>query len=79
MLTHFQCDLFHFKNMKGIYPNSLRQEYNTLMIAIWRSSLDAFWSRYPGTVRGIITNMRKMGIMAKEELGLEGLLPPLGT
>ena len=23
--------------------------------------------------------MRKMGIMAKEELGLEGLFPPLGT
>ena len=49
------------------------------MITIWRVSLDAFWSRYPGTVRGNITIMLNMGMMTKEELGLEGLFPPLGT
>ena len=49
------------------------------MITIWRASLDAIWSREPGTLRINLTIMRKMGIMAKEELGLEGLFPPLGT
>ena len=49
------------------------------MIANWRESLDTFWSRGPGTVRGNITILRKMVIMAKEELGLECLFPPLGT
>ena len=25
MLTHFQCDLYHFLNIKGRYLNRLRQ------------------------------------------------------
>ena len=49
------------------------------MIAILRSSLDAFWIQDPGTVRENITIMINMGIMAKEELVLEGLFPPMGT
>ena len=49
------------------------------MITNCRASLDAFWSRDPGTVGGNITILRKMVIMAKEELGLEFLFPPLGT
>ena len=66
MITHFQYYLCHFKNMKGIYQNSLRQEYNILMITIWRASLDAFWSQDPGTVGGNITILRKMVKLAKE-------------
>ena len=30
MLTNLQCDLCNFQNMKGRYPNRLRQEYNIL-------------------------------------------------
>ena len=63
MLTHFKCNLRHFKKTKGIYMNSLRQEYNILMITIWRESLDDFWSREPGTVRGNIAITRKMGMV----------------
>ena len=47
------------------------------MITIWRASLDAFCSQDPGTVKGNPTIMRKMGMMTKEELGLEGLFPKL--
>ena len=49
------------------------------MITIWRASLDAFCSQDPGAVRGNPTILRKMGMMTKEELGLEGLFPPLGS
>ena len=49
------------------------------MITIWRESLDAFCSQDPGAVRGNPTILRKMGMMTKEELGLEGLFPPLDT
>ena len=47
------------------------------MITIWRASLYAFWSQEPGTVKGNLTIMRNMGMMTKEELGLEGLFPLL--
>ena len=49
------------------------------MITIWRESLDAFCSQDPGTVKGNPTILRKMGMMTKEELGLDGFSPPLGT
>ena len=49
------------------------------MITIWRASLDDFWSQEPGTVRVNLTILRKVRITTKEELGLEGLFPPLGT
>ena len=49
------------------------------MITIWRASLYAFWRQEPVTVKGNLTIMRNMGMMTKEELGLEGLFPPLGT
>ena len=79
MLTHFKYDLYHFQNIKGRYLNRLRQEYNTFMTTIWRTSLDAFWSQEPGTVRVNITILRKVGIMTNEQLGLEVLFSPLGT
>ena len=44
-LTNFQCDLCHFKNMKGRYLTDTRQEDERLMIAIRLESLDEFWSR----------------------------------
>ena len=69
----------HFRDMKGRYPNRARQEYDRLMITIWRALLDAFWSRETGTVRGDLTIMRNMVMMAKEWLGLEGWFPLLGT
>ena len=66
MLTHFKYDLYHFQNIKGRYLNRLRQEYNRFMTTIWRTSLDAFWSQEPGTVRGNLTILRGMGMMTKE-------------
>ena len=66
MLISFKYDLYPFQNIKGRYPNRLRQEYYTFMTTIWRTSLDAFWSQEPGTVRVNITILRKVGMMTNE-------------
>ena len=79
MLTHLKCNLCHFQNMKGRYTNSLIHEYNRLMITIWRASFSAYWIQEPGTLRGNLTILKKMGMMTKEKLGLEDSLLPLGT
>ena len=52
--------------MKGRHTNMLRKEEDIFMITIWRSSLDYFWSPEPGIVRGNITMMIKIVILAKE-------------
>ena len=78
MLTYFQYDLCHFLNMKGRDPTEESKKYYILIIDISPEPLDTFWSRELGTVRGNLTMLRKMGIMVREELGLEDWLPPLG-
>ena len=65
MLTYFQCDLCHLRNMKGIDPTKLSQEDERFMIAIRRASLDAFWIREPRTVKGNLTMLSKMRTMSE--------------
>ena len=78
MLTHFQCDLCHFINMKGRDLIKGSNKDKKLIIDIRRVSLEAFWSREPGTVKGNLTIMRKMGMMDREDLGLGYWFPHLG-
>ena len=42
------------------------------MITIWWALLDKFWSQESVTVRGNLTMLRNMVMLAKEDLGLEG-------
>ena len=77
--THFQCDLCHFRNMKGRYQAEGSEKDEKLVIAKRRTSLDILRIREPGTLRGNLTMLSNMGKMSREELGLEYWLPPLGT
>ena len=45
LLTHFQCDNFHFRNIQRREPDSMSVKDERLLIKIRRAALDAFWSR----------------------------------
>ena len=45
VLTHFQCDLCHFWNLKVIDPAKGSDKDEKLAIAIRQASLDALWRR----------------------------------
>ena len=47
LLTNFQFDLFHFRNIQGREPNPQGEEDMRLMVAIRRSTLDGFGVREP--------------------------------
>ena len=79
MIRHFQCDLCLFRSMKVMDLNSQRTEDQRLMINIRQEYLYTFWSRQPGTVRGNLNMLRKLGVIQREYLGLDYLFPPLGT
>ena len=51
--------------MKGRDPNEGSNKDARLIIAIMRATLDSFWRREPGTVRGNLNMLRKMGTMAR--------------
>ena len=65
--------------MKGRDPNRLRKDDKRLINTILRALLYNFCRQEPGTVRVNLAMMRSMGRMAKEELGLEGLVSPAGS
>ena len=65
VITHFQCNFCHFRNMKERDPTERSNKDERLIISIKRVSLDAFWSIEPGMVRGDLTTLRKMVIMTR--------------
>ena len=54
----FQCNICHFRNIKGKDPNMLIQEDEIFTITIQQELLYAFWIQDPGTVRGNITMLK---------------------
>ena len=79
MLTYFQCELCHFRNIKGRDPTEGSNKDERLLIAVRQASLDAFCSRETGAVRGYLTMLRKIGKMSREEIGLEYWFRSLGA
>ena len=51
--------------MKGKYPTNGRDKNERSIISIRQASLDAFWSRELGTLRGNLIMLRKMVTMAR--------------
>ena len=50
LMTAFQCDLCHFRNIKKRNPRPGRFQDDTMMLYIRRANLDALWAREPNTV-----------------------------
>ena len=78
LLTNLLRDLFHLRNIQGRDPNKQEKGEMRLMVSIRRDTLDAFWIRELGTFRCNLTMVKTLSNVAREELGLEEWLPPLG-
>ena len=71
MIIQFHYEPCHFRNTKGTYQFISFLEEMLLMIEIRRASLDAFWSREPGTFRGYLTMLINLIVTASEYFGLD--------
>ena len=70
LLTAFQCDICHFRNIQGRDPLLQRHQDRSLMLCIRRASLDAFWGSRPGTVAGHLKEFKTFTRIS-EELGID--------
>lgn len=71
LMSPFQCDLCHFRNIHQRDPSrSLKDE--RLLVFIRRANLDALWSREPGTVYGNLGEARRMA-QAAATMGIPSL------
>jgi hypothetical protein len=81
LMCPFQCDMCHFRNLKGRDP--LRDDYTdrNLLTAIRRANLDSFWGRATTTVSGNLSTMRNIVRTMREIYGVGGgvhYFPPQG-
>ena len=74
----FQCNLCHFRNIQGRYPDLESYEEDALLLrCIRRASLDVFWVRESSTVFGDGRELRTLTSKAGL-LELNSVFPPLG-
>jgi hypothetical protein len=78
LVTPFQCDTCHFRNIMERDPiNGLPQDMRVLKL-IRRANLDAFWSREPRTVRATLSSCQH-GSKIAASLGFKHkLFRPMG-
>lgn len=78
LMTPFQCDLCHFRNVKGRNPFLDNDRDKLALTMIRRANLDAFWARTAATVQSNLSDFRQQ---VKHSLKLWGgtpNLPPRG-
>jgi hypothetical protein len=78
LMTPFQCDLCHFRNMMGRNPVLTLWSDREILEYVRRASLDAFWSREVSTVAKNLSAARKMERKVADRLGLPSITPPMG-
>jgi hypothetical protein len=71
----FECDICVFHRLKGRGPLSTEVTDQRLLVYIRRANLDAFWSRRPGTVRGLVSLFAEQ-VKVGEDFGFSMFEPP---
>jgi len=78
LVTPFQCDTCHFVNIMKREPLDDLASDVRMLKCIRRVNLDAFWSREPGTVNGVLTEALR-GLTIASQLGFaHALFQPRG-
>ncbi len=60
LMTPFQCELCHFRNIKGREPYEHNARDMRAMNIMRRANLDAFWSRTTGTVKSNCLDFKQL-------------------
>ena len=77
LMTPFQCDLCHFRNIYKRDPSPRKATDNEALEFFRRASLDAFWSRAASTVKGNLGEAKRSQRFC-DRMGLPCLIPEMG-
>ncbi len=74
----FQCNVSHFVNIMGREPLDALATDTRMLKCIRRANLNAFWSREPGTINGVLLEAKR-GLAIATSLGFaHALFEPRG-
>jgi hypothetical protein len=71
LIVPFECDLCIFRKIQGINPQKGNAQDDITLACIRRANLDAFWSRAEPTVRGNLSNLRRI-VDVSQSAGMHG-------
>ncbi len=74
LMTPFQCELCHFRNIKKRNPEMKNDRDRRALLMCRRANLDAFWARTAATVSSNLSDLRQL---VKHSSGLWGVVPSL--
>jgi hypothetical protein len=78
LITPFQCDLCHFRNVYKRDPSGRKGSDLLALRCIRRANLDALWAREPGTVAGNLSGAKRLHDIGTGILEIPGITPPMG-
>lgn len=77
LMTPFQCEMCHIRNLLGRNPRADKPSDRALKAMIRRANLDSFWSRESSTVRSNLKEARRME-RTMQQYGLPSATPSMG-
>ena len=78
LMTPFQCDLCHFRNIWKRDPDMSTHRDRWKCELVRRANLDALWAREPTTVRANASDVGRLLDIGMLELEMEEILPTMG-
>jgi hypothetical protein len=77
LMTPFQCEMCHVRNLLGQNPRADKPSNTALKAMICRANLDSVWSRESSTVRSNLKEARRME-RTMQKYGLPSATPSMG-
>ena len=77
LMTTFQCELCHFRNITGRDPTPGYPPHESMMTHTRRVNLDAFWSRSVNTVSGHRSYVQRI-FKTRDKFQIPTMVPPMG-
>ena len=78
LMTPFQCDLCHFRNIQMRDPRPRKIEDIRLMKDIRHANLNAFWARESSTVAANLSQALKLENIGRDFFGMKAVTPAMG-
>ena len=77
LMNSFQCELCHFRNLKGCGPRNTREDI-VLIRMIRKVNVDTCWPIDPGTVEATYREIQKIAAVSNR-LRVENVLSTMGS
>ena len=78
LISPFQCDLCHFRNIQRRDPEVNVVSEKKLLVVISRVNLDAFWGRIDHTVVSNRVDVKQILHFVSNYLGITSIFPEMG-